>query len=270
MYALINQEAQMCEEKPASRAISRFAQVLFVACLFIVPSEALGQAEFSGVYFGTFSGTHDSGQLGILVGTNGSAVIMFYDAVDNVGGINENVGINPDGSFVKTNIDGMGTSVSGIFSASSVSGNFVASDGSSGSFFASKVSNIGSLRTSGGYYKGSVSGVVTANGVAQFNTSGSLFVIIAANGTSFGFGFASGGGQRAETGGFFNVSSGGTVSGTLLDGTSFSGTLNTSNFTANGTFTVSLLVSGVFGSTLGYVVGIQTDSAAKPSPGGSQ
>jgi len=74
--------------------------------------------------------------------------------------------------------------------------------------------------------------------VDQFNTSGSLFTIIAANGTGFGFGFASGGGQIAETGGFFNVSSGGTMSGTLLDGTSLSGTLNTSSFTASGTFTV--------------------------------
>ena len=56
----------MCEEKPASRAISQIAQLLLVAWLFTVSSEALGQAEFSGVYFGTFSGTHDSGQLGIL------------------------------------------------------------------------------------------------------------------------------------------------------------------------------------------------------------
>ena len=176
----------------------RLAFWLLLLPLLVIPSGASAQGQFAGVYLGTFSGTHDNGQLGVLVRTNGSAVVMFYDAVDSVGGINENVGINPDGSFAKTNIDGKGTSLSGTFSASSVSGNFVASDGSSGSFFASKVSNIGILRTTGGYYKGSLSGVVTANGVVQFNTSGSLFTIIAANGTGFGFGFASGGGQIAD------------------------------------------------------------------------
>ena len=163
----------MREKKSILQAVSRFTQILFVAWLFTAPSEAFSQAEFAGVYFGTFSGTHDSGQLGVLVRTNGSAVIMFYDAVDRVGGINENVGINPDGSFAKTNIDGKGTSSSGTFSASSVSGNFVASDGSSWSFFANKVSNIGILRTTGGYYKGSISGVVTANGVVAPHTGSS-------------------------------------------------------------------------------------------------
>ena len=203
------------------------------------------QSDFSGVYFGTFSGANDSGQLGILVRTNGSAVIIFYDAIDNVGGVNENVGINPDGSFAKINIAGRGTSVSGTFSASSASGNFVTSDGSTGSFIANKVSDTGFLQTAGGYYKGSLSGVVTANGIFAFNTSGSLFAIVAANGAGFAFAFASGGGSVAQDGGFISVSLGGTVSGTLLDGTSISGAVNTSNFTANGTFSVSTFSSNV-------------------------
>ncbi len=217
--------------------------MLFVA----VPSQVVAQNAFAGIYFGTFSGANDSGQFGILVRTNGTAVITFYDGIDQLGGINENVGINPDGSFTKTNIDGKGTSVSGTFTATSVSGQFVASDGSFGNFTGSKISNIGFLRVAGGYYKGLVSGVVTANGVLQFSTSGTLFALVAANGAVFGFGFASGGGQSAETGGFFSVSSGGTVSGTLLDGTVISGNVNTTNFTANGTYSVAAVISGILG-----------------------
>ena len=135
--------------------------------------------------------------------------------------------------------------MSGNFTSTGVSGIFVASDGSVGNFSGSKVSNIGFLRTAGGYYKGALSGVVSVNGVPQFSTSGTLFAIVAANGAGFAFGFASGGGQSAEAGGFFSISSGGTVSATLLGGTFISGSVNTTNFTANGTFSVSLVVNGI-------------------------
>ena len=227
------------------RLIATAGSVVCLALFLTFPTVALGQGQFAGVYFGTFSGTHDNGQFSVFVRINGVAIVTFYDAVDEVGGINENVGINPDGSFAKTNIDGKGTSVSGTFTATSVTGQFVTSDGSVGNFAGSKISNIGFLRTAGGYYKGSLSGVVFANGVPQFSTSGNLFAIVGANGTTFGFGVASGGGEIAETGGFFSINSGGTMSGTLLDGTIINGSINTTNLTANGTFSVSFVINGI-------------------------
>ena len=228
----------------STRRTSIFRPRFFSVLLFLCPLDALAQEQFSGIYFGSYSGPHDSGQFAVLVRTNGTAIVAAYDAFDENGFVNESVAINADGTFAELNVDGDGTSISGQFSGNSVSGSFVGADSSVGNFSGSKFSNLGFLRTGGGYYKGPISGAVSVGGIIQFFTAGNIFAIVAANGTGFVYAFASGGGETAESGGFFSINTGNVLSGTLLDGTVINGTVNPSALTVTGNFSVSIVVGG--------------------------
>lgn len=257
---------------PVSSCVSMFWPSLrrfFLLLVVLCPLDLAAQAEFSGIYFGTFSGTRDNGQFAIFARPEGTAILAAYDSVDEDGFVNEFVQINPDGSFSKTNVDGQGTSVSGQFAGTTVTGSFVVIDGSVGSFSGSKVSNIGFLRTAGGYYTGLLSGVVSVGGSIQYFTSGSNFAIVAANGAGFVFGSASGGGETAESGGFFNVNSSGVLSGTLLDGTVVNGTVNTAALTVTGTFSVSTASGGFVVVHSGSFSGSRETSLPNRAPSAS-
>ena len=207
------------------------------------PNASWAQSRFSGMYFGTFSGPDDNGQFGILVRVDGSAIIAAYDAVDNDGFINENVTIGSDGTFFSADIDGEGTSVSGGFTSSGVSGDLAFAGGSTASFNGSKESNSGFLREAGGFYKGTLSGqvilcikifVFQCNEVCQ--SSGEIFGLAAANGVAFAYASAiCSGFGREETGGFYSIDANGVISGDL-DGTSIVGNLNITSLSASGSY----------------------------------
>ena len=122
----------------------------------LAAGHAGAQSPFAGVYTGTFSGPRDNGQFAILVRTNNVAIVMAFDTIDELGFVNQNVTINPDGSFTKSNTDGMGTFVSGTLTTTTVSGSFVDRDGFTGTFSGTKQPSNGFARDVGGFYAGGV------------------------------------------------------------------------------------------------------------------
>lgn len=159
---------------------------VLVSAVFLALSPAsFAQNSFAGVYTGTFSGPADNGQFAVLLRTNGSAIVMAYDAYDQIGFVNENVAVNPNGTFSHSNIDGDGTSGSGAFTASGVSGVFVDSRGFTGTFVGTKEPATGWARDIGGFYSDTFSWEVRINGIRVGTYSGLWTLLVAADGTLF-------------------------------------------------------------------------------------
>ncbi len=100
-----------------------------------------------------------------------------------------------------------------------------------------------------GFYTGTLSGTVVVEGVGTFNSSGSVHVIAAEDGRLMALAFASaviqGVTEQIELGGFLAAALDGTISGTLLDGTTINGSFNTATLTASGSFSSSFIEEGV-------------------------
>ena len=168
--------------------------VVCVLCLTASPA-SFAQSPFTGVYTGTFFGPRDSGQFAVLVRTNSVAIVMAFDNFDELGFVNQNVTINPNGSFVKSNIDGEGTSASGTFTATEVNGTFVDRNGFTGTFHGTKQPGNGSTRDVGGFYSGTIAGTLRLDdgehgrgpriGTFVGTFSGDWHMLIAANGVLF-------------------------------------------------------------------------------------
>ncbi len=164
---------------------SKVAALIFLIVLLGFPAEGLAQSSFAGVYTGTFSGPAGVGEFAILVRTNNIAIVMAFDAFDELGFVNQNVTINPNGSFSHSNIDGAGTSASGTLTSNGITGTFVASNGATGTLNGTKQPATGFARDIGGFYSGPFSWPVQFNGVTVGAFSGNWFDLIAANGTFF-------------------------------------------------------------------------------------
>jgi len=197
--------------------------ILLGLMLLVLPFRGFALGEFAGTYFGTFSGT-DSGQFAMLVRADNTAVVSFYEQYDEEGLILSTLPINTDGSF--SFMTG-GDTVNGMLSDTGVSGTSTG-PGTSITFSGTKAPAAGPLKDAGGYFSGTkLQGSVVCNGIPQGNVSGTVELIVAADGTAYMFGITYlNNSILGMEGGFLNVSAGGTISGTLLDTTQISGTVN--------------------------------------------
>ncbi len=167
-----------------------------------------------------------------------SVTWMAYEKKNVVGIYEENVMIDPDGSFSFT--DNFGNSFAGNFSTSQVSGTYVDYLGHAGSFSAAKSSSEGNFVNVSGFYTGSAQGNFTYGSVAgQFY--GYLRVLVDATGKSFSLLMGSlnvGGAVYAwvVTGGFINLSPNNKIDGYLLDGTHVTGTFDPVNPKGSGNY----------------------------------
>ena len=238
------------------RLIATAGSVVCLALFLTFPTVALGQGQFAGVYTGIFSGPRNIGRFAVLVRTNNVAIVMAFDAFDELGFVNQNVTINPNGSFAKSNIDGAGTFVSGIFTDTEVTGTFVDQNGT-GTLNGTKQPGNGFARNVGGFYAGGLSGTVRFNGDDVGTFSGDWFMLIAANGQLFsvfeGSVSAQGETENFEVGGPSAVSSVGELCQSVsLDSASFTCTFDPNTFTFSGTFFISdsgITISGTFSLT---------------------
>ena len=225
----------------AARAVALISLILLLG----FPAEGLAQSQFAGVYTGTFFSfcDPDDGQFAALVKTDGTALFLDYDPLDVEGGLTQGVNVNPDGSFTFTDIEpGFRTVVMGTFTTTGVSGNYTVNVFCPGTFSGTKKPTSGFLAEAGGFYTGSLSGDVTFGGTSLGTTSGPVSIIAAADGMAFTFARASGVidgvPSVAESGGLFTIAPNGSISATLLDGTSITGSINTTAFSASGNFSV--------------------------------
>ena len=133
----------------------------------------------------------------------------------------------------------------GNFTANGVSGTYTVNGNCAGTFSGTKSPSTGILAAAAGFYSGTLSGNVTFGNINLGSTSGNLYVLAAANGTSFAFSHASGiidgSFEVAETGGRFNIASNGHIDTTFSDGTHIVGNVNLANFTASGTYSAPVL-----------------------------
>jgi hypothetical protein len=213
-----------------------FSAVLIGLLVFGI-SAATSQA-FSGVYRGTFSGTYDSGQFAMLVRENSTAYVIWYDGLDEEGDTLSQVTVNPNGSF---SFFVPNDTVSGQISGNTVSGTYCCDE--PGTFQGTKSTANGQFAASGGRYEGTLSGTWSQGGESG-PLSGQISLVIDSAGQGMVYApadFFLGGTyiETGESGGFINVASNGSVSGTLLDGVSISGFLNTSALTVSGNFSFS-------------------------------
>ncbi len=230
--------------------------VVCVLCLTASPA-SFAQSAFAGVYTGTFIGPRDNGQFAVLVRTNNVAIVMAFDAFDQLGFVNQNVTINPNGSFAKSNIDGAGTFASGTFIDTGVTGTFVDQNGFTGNFQGTKQPGNGFARDVGGFYVGGFSGTVTFDGSPVGTFSGDWFLLIAANGITFqvakGTVSAQGQVERFEVGALDAVISVEALCQSVsLGSISITCTFNPSTFTFSGSFFIAdagITISGTFSLT---------------------
>lgn len=222
---------------------------------------------FAGVYTGTFSSPCDSGEFAVLLRNNNVAVVAAYAVFDEEGFVNEGVLINADGSFSASDIDGQGTSVDGSFTASGVSGTLSGTAVDTpdpfctgpGTFTGVRQPDTGVFDQAGGYYTGELSGTVniTGNLVDSGTISGNVFAIVAANGESFTFldaifDLTVLGQVPGQAGGAFTINPDGSIAAILPGGgPNFSGNLDTTTFTAAGTFFESEIFEGITITTSG-------------------
>jgi len=219
----------------------------FICMALIFTAQAA--SAFGGVYMGTFSGVTGNGQFGLLVRNDNTAYALVYDGFDEEGGRSSSITINPDGSFSFFDANS-GDTISGQISGNSVTGSSCCNEPAT--FQGIKSSATGNFSAAGGRYEGTLTGVWSEDGESG-TLSGSVSLIIDATGKVMFLGRADsflGGAlvDSGEAGGFLTVASNKSISGTTLDGVSISGTLNTSNLTIAGNFSVSEPGSSASGS----------------------
>ncbi len=243
--------------------------------LVAAPGQVVAQSQFAGVYTGTFFSLcdPDDGQFAALVETDGTALFLVYDRLDEEGGLTQGVNVNPDGSFTFTDIDGAFTTVvTGTFTTTGVSADYtVNGDGLKncpGTLSGTKRPTTGFLAAAGGYYTGTLSGNVKLGTTNLGSTSGTLKIIAAADGQAFVIGFASGTidgvPEETETGAKFTIASNGSISATLLDGTNITGSINIAGLSASGTFSAVVDEGAIHSGT--WAVTRQLPLQAPPPP----
>jgi len=242
---------------------------------------------FPGVYSGTTSGCGSTGGFSIIAKGDGTANLLFQEGSD-VHFVNEGIIIAVDGSF-----SGTGTTFdselptidfSGTFTSSAVTGDYTINflDGTTcslGIISGNKLTSAGTMAIAGGYYTGTLNGTATFTAldstVFNFTTSGSVFAIVAADGsarfvTVFEVRDATSGILEDEiaSGTAFTVDSAGDFSVTNefifapddFGSETISGTVDKTNFTVSGTF------SGNFTEPEGTFVESATFSLTRQFP----
>lgn len=241
------------------RLLLRIAAGLVLGSIWVGPTMALAQSPFAGIYMGTFISAcdPDDGQFAALVKSDGTALFLDFDRINQEGGLTQGVIVNSDGSFTFTDIDGAFTTVvTGNFTTTGVSGNYTVNVVCPGTFSGTKTADDSTFPAqAAGFYTGSVNGTVIVQGLSgSFTSSGPLHAIIAENGQIMAFSSATAditgvGPITLLAGGFLEAALNGTISGSLLgaggNGATITGVVDTAAFTASGNFFSSFLFDGV-------------------------
>jgi hypothetical protein len=242
------------------RFLKLFAIVTAGLLWFAPTTNAQAQADLAGVFFGNVSGSGTSGNFGVMLRTNGTAIFAMDVLFLIMGGggsftakevvfLNQSVAVAANGTFSQPNIDGRGTTVSGQFTQSGLTGTIVESGGASASFSGTREPSSGFLVGTGGFYRGPLSGNETINGVPVVSLTGTLSVIAAADGSGYAFAVRQGAGQTKKDGFNVTVATDFSVMGSvgILD---YEGTFDPAAKTANGTFSGEINLGGdVFGQS---------------------
>lgn len=142
--------------RPYFHFIKTVLVVVFVG-LFSTTMPPATADNYTGAYFGQFPESNSLGAFAMLIRTDNSAVLMAYDFIDDFGFINESISISSLGDFSESNIDGLGTSVSGTVTSTGVSGSYERIGFSPDVFSGIKSSLSGPYADMDGLYKGTFS-----------------------------------------------------------------------------------------------------------------
>ncbi len=152
---------------------------LLAGLLLLAPVFAFAQYPFEGIYLGSYEGISDDGEFGLIVDSSGHATLAAYDALDDIGYVEEGIVLNPDGSFAFNTQ--RGAHIEGQLTADSVSGSWYA-PGTGGGFVGERMPAKGPLQTAAGLYSGQVA--VTRLG-SSLTDYGRMTAIVAADGSAF-------------------------------------------------------------------------------------
>lgn len=239
-----------------SHPVFHFIKTLLVVAflnLSIATMSPVMAENFTGAYFGRFPEINNSGAFAMLIRADNSAVLMAYDLIDDFGFISENISISSTGNFSETNIDGLGTNVSGTVTSTGVSGSYERAGLNSDTFSGSKSSLYGPYADIDGYYKG-----IFFMSCSPYPYSGNGFfrTIGSADGKNFVYiqfthsslpGWPAG----SKDGGHLYPSSETSFYGTTFNGVTLTGTVNE---TATSGTIVFDVCSGTFSGVLDYAL----------------
>ena len=215
----------------------------------IVKSDATSnQHKCTGIYKGkgTYS-TSPSGQEDVLftmlITESGNYTLIGYDQVYFDGFLTKGGPISDDGTFFDSDIDGVGTIVSGICTEATFKGVFKSTAGI-GSFTANKLQNTGTFKDIDGEYSGNIDGSLVGDITGFVSADGKVFFYLKGkNSTS----------NDVEDGGWGEINPDGSISGVTLLGVEFNGKLDSQTGSISGTFVGSQTsYSGNFNLSLEY------------------
>jgi hypothetical protein len=169
------------EERQMKRHFLHFQAGPVLAALLLIPTPALAQNPYEGIYFGTFHGLSDDGEFALIVNDQGHGTLAAFDSMDDSGFIEKNIHVRSDGSF--RFLTRRGVLIDGQATASDISGRY-ADDGIEGGFSGLKAAVDGPLQDAAGYYEGPASITGTDPG-ADWVVNNRMVAIIAADGNAF-------------------------------------------------------------------------------------
>ncbi|MGI9333135.1 MAG: thrombospondin type 3 repeat-containing protein [Gammaproteobacteria bacterium] len=138
---------------------------------------AQGSSAYTGIYSGNFDSAFENGPFAVMVRPNGVAIVAAFDQSEQVVTVDENLSVATDGRFSKSSLGGeAGTSATGQFTFSALSGTFVAGS-TNGEFAGTRKPDRGATAAGAGYYTGTYFG----NCAGNVRVEGELNGIVAAD-----------------------------------------------------------------------------------------
>jgi hypothetical protein len=190
-----------------------------------------------GIYMGKFAGEVDNGGFAMMVRTNGQGVVVVgYNSPQGEGVYAASYLVANNGGF-SVNIQEGGTA-SGALTTGDVTGNFTDSTGGTGDFSGTRKPDTGIQQANAGYYTGTFSGLY----------SGSVYAVLAADGTIFFYTYSSPGN---DGGGFGTIDAENSFSATTVpDNLTVTGTLNPTTHVISGSYGLSGTPLGTYSLSL--------------------
>jgi len=139
----------------------RARALLVVMALGLLALVAPANAQYAGVYSGTFSGPGEAGVFAVLIRADNTGVGIIFDGVLEDGDVEHSIFINPDGSFSFPLLS-RGITVTGQIVGSSFTGSY---SSGSGTFIGVKSPDTGFFEPHGGFYMGDLQGTGMVDGV---------------------------------------------------------------------------------------------------------
>jgi hypothetical protein len=206
--------------------------------LGLLAFSATANAQYAGVYNGLFSGPSDNGLFSVLIRDDNTGVAIFYDSIDETGGVVQDINIDPDGSFIFPLPEG--DTATGQISANNFSGTYGAMG--AGQFSGPRSPDTGFFAAHGGFYAGDIIGSGIVDGV-NVTLDGKVYAIADA----LGQGILYAGGDVflgstsilfLEAGAPGQIDDNGNINVILINGSNVQGSIDLVTHTGSGTFTL--------------------------------